>query len=311
MVAHQPFLDRLDIPGGMWRDGGRRSSLITGLSHIGAAPSARWPTSWPATTHSARRNWQRRSTVGASVSKRVWRGWLAAGLLRADSDPRALALAIFSSLQGGLLLTQTMESLEPLDAALTGALTLLKAQGVAAGLNGLQTPDRDHGVTAMIGFLGPLTESPTEERPPPWARLPPGLRRCRWSCRPVTAMGTMGGGGRADGDIVIRGGSLIDGSGAPARAADVAVSDGRIVGVGKGLKGERELDATGQVVAPGFHRHPHPLRRPGVLGSLAHALVVPWRHLRGRRELCGFSIAPVRPELVPLLAPHPSSTWRT
>ena len=51
-----------------------------------------------------------------------------------------------------------------------------------------------------------------------------------------------------DGDIVIRGGSLIDGTGAPARPADVAVADGRIVGVGEGLRGERELDASGQVL---------------------------------------------------------------
>ena len=61
-----------------------------------------------------------------------------------------------------------------------------------------------------------------------------------------------------DGDIVIRGGSLIDGTGTPARAADVAVADGRIVGIGEGLRGERELDASGQVVAPGFidiHTH--------------------------------------------------------
>jgi AcrR family transcriptional regulator len=50
-----------------------------------------------------------------------------AGLLRPESNPRALATSIFASLQGGLLLTQTMESLEPLDAALAGALVTLRA----------------------------------------------------------------------------------------------------------------------------------------------------------------------------------------
>jgi AcrR family transcriptional regulator len=55
-----------------------------------------------------------------------------AGLLRPDSDPRALAVSIFAALQGGLLLTQTMESLEPLDAALAGAFTMLKAAAPAA-----------------------------------------------------------------------------------------------------------------------------------------------------------------------------------
>jgi hypothetical protein len=51
----------------------------------------------------------------------------ATGLLRADADPRALALATFAALQGGLLLTQTMQSGEPLAAALDGALTALRA----------------------------------------------------------------------------------------------------------------------------------------------------------------------------------------
>ena len=53
-------------------------------------------------------------------------------------------------------------------------------------------------------------------------------------------------------DIVIRGGTVVDGTGAPGRPTDVAVRDGRIVEVGPGLRGGRELDASGQVVAPGF-----------------------------------------------------------
>ncbi len=63
-----------------------------------------------------------------------WRGYLRAGLtrmladglLRAGSDPEKLSLAIFASLQGGLLLTQTMQSSEPLEAALDAALTALR-----------------------------------------------------------------------------------------------------------------------------------------------------------------------------------------
>jgi AcrR family transcriptional regulator len=50
-----------------------------------------------------------------------------AGILRPDADPEKLALSTFAALQGGLLLTQTMQSLEPLDAALEGALTTLRA----------------------------------------------------------------------------------------------------------------------------------------------------------------------------------------
>ena len=60
-------------------------------------------------------------------------------------------------------------------------------------------------------------------------------------------------------DLVIRGGNVVDGSGAPARVEDVAVQDGLIVAVGTGLApGTREIDATGLLVTPGFvdvHTH--------------------------------------------------------
>ncbi|HET7530429.1 MAG TPA: D-aminoacylase [Mycobacteriales bacterium] len=54
--------------------------------------------------------------------------------------------------------------------------------------------------------------------------------------------------------LVLRGGAVVDGTGAPARRADVAVEGDRIVAVGElpeGLDAE-VLDATGLVVAPGF-----------------------------------------------------------
>ena len=50
-----------------------------------------------------------------------------AGLLRPGCDPEALALSVFASLHGGLLLTQTMRSIAPLEAALDGALAMLHA----------------------------------------------------------------------------------------------------------------------------------------------------------------------------------------
>ncbi|MDQ1534570.1 MAG: hypothetical protein QOF28_2331, partial [Actinomycetota bacterium] len=59
-------------------------------------------------------------------------------------------------------------------------------------------------------------------------------------------------------DVVIRGGTVVDGTGAPGRPADVAVTDGVIAEIGDRLSGTRELDASGQVVAPGFvdiHTH--------------------------------------------------------
>lgn len=60
-------------------------------------------------------------------------------------------------------------------------------------------------------------------------------------------------------DLIIRNGSVIDGTGSKAKRADVAIRDGRIAAIGafKG-RGKKEIDATGMVVAPGFidvHTH--------------------------------------------------------
>ena len=60
-------------------------------------------------------------------------------------------------------------------------------------------------------------------------------------------------------DLIIRGGTIVDGSGAGRFKGDVAVKDGLIAGVGT-IHGdaEREIDASGKVVAPGFvdiHTH--------------------------------------------------------
>ena len=61
-------------------------------------------------------------------------------------------------------------------------------------------------------------------------------------------------------DLLIRGGTVVDGTGAPARVADVAVTNGRIVQVASTIVGEaaEEIDATGKLVTPGFidiHTH--------------------------------------------------------
>jgi N-acyl-D-aspartate/D-glutamate deacylase len=60
-------------------------------------------------------------------------------------------------------------------------------------------------------------------------------------------------------DLVIRNGTLVDGTGSAARPSDVAVDGDRVVAVGAVTdRGARELDADGRVVTPGFvdvHTH--------------------------------------------------------
>ncbi len=60
-------------------------------------------------------------------------------------------------------------------------------------------------------------------------------------------------------DLLLRNGTVIDGTGAPARRADVAIAGGRIAATGGDLgPARKEIDAAGLVVAPGFidpHTH--------------------------------------------------------
>src|SRR3984893_16402071 len=60
-------------------------------------------------------------------------------------------------------------------------------------------------------------------------------------------------------DLVVRGGTLADGTGTGTREADVAIKDGKIAAVGKVLgKGAEEIDAKGLLVTPGFvYIHTH------------------------------------------------------
>ena len=60
-------------------------------------------------------------------------------------------------------------------------------------------------------------------------------------------------------DLVIRGGTVVDGTGAEAKQADVAIDGDTVVEVGEiTQEGKKEIDATGKLVTPGFvdiHTH--------------------------------------------------------
>jgi N-acyl-D-aspartate/D-glutamate deacylase len=95
-------------------------------------------------------------------------------------------------------------------------------------------------------------------------------------------------------DLVIRGGTVVDGTGAPGVRADVAIAGDRIAAIGPRLSGARTLDASGCVVAPGFvdihtHYDAQVFWDPALTPSCFHGVTTV---VAGN---CGFSIAPTRP----------------
>ncbi|MDQ2149506.1 D-aminoacylase [Alcaligenaceae bacterium C4P045] len=95
-------------------------------------------------------------------------------------------------------------------------------------------------------------------------------------------------------DLLLLGGTVIDGSGAPRVQADVAIRDGRIAAVGdlRDARAQRTLDVSGLIVAPGFidsHAHDD--------FAVLETPAMPFKALQGVTTVvngnCGLSLAPL------------------
>src|SRR5688572_7596589 len=115
-------------------------------------------------------------------------------------------------------------------------------------------------------------------------------------------------------DLVIRNATIVDGTKAPRFAGDIAIAGGRIAAIGKDIaRGEREIDASGRIAAPGFiDAHTHDdrlmLSAPDMAPKVSQGVTTV---IAGN---CGASLAPApngmkAPVAVPLDLLDDAGTW--
>jgi N-acyl-D-amino-acid deacylase len=131
----------------------------------------------------------------------------------------------------------------------------------------------------------------------------------------VAVLGLAGLGARASSvpsyDLVIRNGQVIDGTGSPAYAADIAIKSGRIAVIGQlgHVDAKQVIDAHGMTVTPGFI---------DMLDQSGHALLVdghaPSKIFQGVTTLItgeGESVAPLNDNILKEEGAHAKPSWRT
>jgi N-acyl-D-aspartate/D-glutamate deacylase len=97
-------------------------------------------------------------------------------------------------------------------------------------------------------------------------------------------------------DYLIKGGTLVDGTGSPRKPGDIGIKNGRIAAIGEVNEAAAEiLDATGKIVSPGFvdihtHYDAQVFWEPELSPSSLHGVTSVFA------GNCGFSIAPLAPE---------------